>query len=117
MVADNDLRVVVVDRVQNAFHAMPQGGRLTIQTQKQEGIIIIRIGDTGVGIPDEVLAHIFDPFFSRRSDNQRGMGLGLTITHTLVTQHQGRIEVERRLSGGTVFSVIFPDADDERSPV
>ena len=45
------------------------------------------------------------------------MGLGLTITHTLVTQHQGRIEVERRLSGGTVFSVMFSDADDERGTV
>ena len=96
---------------------MPHGGVLSIQTYKQAGLIVIRIGDTGVGIPDEVLAHIFDPFFSRRPGNQRGMGLGLTITHTLVTQHQGRIEVERRLSGGTVFSVMFSDADDERSTV
>lgn len=117
LAADNDLRMIVLNLVQNAFHAMPHGGVLSIQTYKQAGLIVIRIGDTGVGIPDEVLAHIFDPFFSRRPGNQRGMGLGLTITHTLVTQHQGRIEVERRLSGGTVFSVMFFDADDERSTV
>ncbi len=117
LAADNDLRMIILNLVQNAFHAMPQGGQLNLSTHKHNGMVVIRVGDNGVGIADDVLAHIFDPFFSRRPDNQRGMGLGLTITHTLVTQHKGRIDVERRLSGGTVFSVTFPDADDERSTV
>jgi signal transduction histidine kinase len=60
---------------------------------------------------DEVLTHIFDPFFSRRHD-QRGSGLGLTITRNLVRQHGGQIQVAEHAPGKTVFVLHFPDADE-----
>lgn len=111
LAADNDLRMIILNLVQNAFHAMPEGGLLCVISRKQGASVEIRVEDTGTGIPDEILAHIFDPFFSRRHD-QRGTGLGLTITRTLVKQHGGQIQVAEHAAGKTAFMLHFPDADD-----
>lgn len=111
LAADNDLRMIILNLVQNAFHAMSvNGGMLTITTRKQTGKVIISVEDTGIGIASEVLPHIFDPFFSRRAD-KKGSGLGLTITHSLVLQHQGSIRITSHRPGKTIFVVSFPDID------
>lgn len=110
MAADNDLRMIILNLVQNAFHAMPNGGDLTVSTCQHDGKVEIRITDTGTGIADEVMSHIFDPFFSRRMD-KRGSGLGLTICRSLVSQHGGKLEVAEHAPGNTVFVLHFPDAD------
>jgi signal transduction histidine kinase len=65
----------------------------------------VRISDTGVGIPAEHLAKIFDPFFSTR---EKGSGLGLAIVHSIVDMHGGAIDVETRKGGGTLFSIMLP---------
>lgn len=110
LAADNDLRMIILNLVQNAFHAMPHGGVLTLTTQVLEGQVIIDITDTGVGISDEIVQRIFDPFFSRRV-GQSGSGLGLTIVRSLVSQHKGEIQLLAHQKGHTVFRLIFPDAD------
>jgi len=111
LAADNDVRMIILNLVQNAFHAMhAQGGLLTITTYKNADKVVITIEDTGTGIADEVLPHIFDPFYSRRID-KRGSGLGLTITHALVLQHHGSIQVASHIPGKTIFVVSFPDID------
>lgn len=111
LAADNDLRMIILNLVQNAFHAMPDGGDVRVVTLRQGDQVEIRVEDSGTGISDEVLAHIFDPFFSRRHD-QRGSGLGLTITRNLVRQHGGQIQVAEHAPGKTVFVLHFPDADE-----
>jgi signal transduction histidine kinase len=73
---ESDIRMVVLNLAQNAFHAMPQGGRLTIFTRRDQGRIEIRFEDTGVGIAPAHKAHIFDPFFSRRADQPRAQAWG-----------------------------------------
>jgi signal transduction histidine kinase/HAMP domain-containing protein len=110
LAADNDLRMIILNLVQNALHAMPEGGILKVVTQRQAGDIEIRVEDSGIGIPDDILPHIFDPFFSRRID-QHGSGLGLTITRSLVRQHGGQVQVAGHVPGNTVFVLHFPDAD------
>ncbi|MCB1637963.1 MAG: HAMP domain-containing protein [Thiothrix sp.] len=111
--ADNDLRMIILNLVQNAFHAMPDGGVLTVSTRKAAGQVIIRIADTGQGIRNESLPYIFDPFFSQRPEKTRaGTGLGLTIVRSLVRQHGGTIAVVHHQPGNTVFEVRFPDADN-----
>lgn len=112
LASDNDLRMMVLNLVQNAFHAMPQGGVLTVRSVKQQGQVIIEVEDTGVGIDETIIARIFDPFFSRRQ-GKTGSGLGLTITRTLVKQHQGRIEVPVHELGKTLFRLSFPDVDEQ----
>ncbi len=116
LAADNDLRMIILNLTQNAFHAMPEGGELTVATRYQDGNVEIRVEDTGTGIADDVLPHIFDPFFSRRCD-QRGSGLGLTITRSLVKQHGGEISVAAHAAGKTAFVLHFPDADAFREEV
>lgn len=112
LAADNDVRMIILNLVQNAFHAMSGSpeAELTVCTLQHDGKVEIRVADTGVGIADDVLPRIFDPFFSRRQD-QQGSGLGLTITSTLVRQHKGTIQVLEHRPGKTVFVLQFPDVD------
>ena len=69
--------------------------------------IIISIEDTGVGIPKENLERIFEAFFTTRKE-VKGVGLGLSLCHGIVSNHNGRIEVESKVGSGTVFKIYFP---------
>ncbi len=113
LAADSDFRMIVLNLVQNAFHAMTDGGTLTLQTRREHGLIVVCVKDTGIGIAEEVLPYIFEPFFSRRND-QPGSGLGLAIVHSLVNQHGGTVNVVKHELGNTVFRLKFPDADQAK---
>jgi signal transduction histidine kinase len=112
--ADNDLRIVMINLIQNAFHAMPDGGQLSIQAGRSDkGMITITISDTGVGIPPEHIPFIFLPFWSRRADGVHGTGLGLSICRSIIRTLGGEIRVSSTLGRGTIFSLFLPDADRE----
>ena len=89
----------------NAVEAMPKAGQLTIMTQHDGNIFVVKIQDTGKGIPDGDIIRIFDPFFSSK---QGGVGLGLTICYGVIVSHHGTIEVESKLKAGTTFTVSLP---------
>jgi PAS domain S-box-containing protein len=103
------LQEVFVNLITNACEAMPQGGRLVIQTfdtiDEGKSYIGISIKDTGCGIPKKELNKIFDPFFSTK---KMSTGLGLTITYGIVERHKGKIEVYSEPGKGTTFVVKFP---------
>jgi signal transduction histidine kinase len=106
VVADPEqLKQVFVNLISNAVQAMPGGGTLTIETGAEEGFVFIRFTDTGPGISDGVRDKIFDPFVSTRDD---GTGLGLTIVHRIVDEHDGHIEVTSEPGDGTSFTVWLP---------
>ena len=106
VVADSEqLKQVFVNLISNAVQAMPGGGTLTIETGAEEGFVFIRFSDTGPGIPDDMRDKIFDPFVSTRDD---GTGLGLTIVHRIVDEHDGHIEVASEPGNGTTFTVWLP---------
>jgi signal transduction histidine kinase len=71
-------------------------------------MVLIRVIDTGVGIPPENLSRIFLPFFSRRADGQAGMGLGLAVCKSIVDRCGGTIAVASELSKNTVFTITLP---------
>jgi PAS domain S-box-containing protein len=106
---ENDIRMVILNLAQNAFHAMPQGGKLTLQTWRQEGYIYICFTDTGTGIPPKYQSQIFDPFFTHRADKKQGIGLGLSISKTLLSYYNGRIEFTSEWGEGSQFTVILPE--------
>jgi len=112
--ADPDqLKQVFVNLVSNAVQAMEEtGGTLTLETMEGEGYVVIRVADDGPGIPEEGVGKVFDPFYSTRD---AGTGLGLTIVHRIVDDHDGHIEVESAGGAGTVFTVSLPMMDDGRS--
>ena len=105
---DSDLRMVVLNLVQNAHHAMPEGGVLVVATAVEGNQAVISIQDCGQGISGDDLERIFDPFFSQRADGEGGTGLGLTICKSIVERYGGRIEVASQVGQGTLFKVVFP---------
>ena len=105
----NLLELVIINLLLNAFQAMPNGGRLTIGVWRDGAEIVIEIGDTGPGIPEAHVSKIFDPFFTTRNDSQRS-GLGLSVSHSIVRQHGGSVNVRTSPSSGTTFMVRIPAA-------
>lgn len=93
--------------INNAIDAMPEGGTLTIEGAAEEGHLIIRVADTGRGIAPEHREYLFDPFFTTRV-TEGGLGLGLALTHQIVTKYKGEISVESELGRGTIFTVRLP---------
>lgn len=107
---------VVLNLSVNALHAVPEGEpeshEVTIATRLEGDGVQLVVRDTGSGIPDDVLPHIYDPFFTTKGEGM-GTGLGLAVTHQLVTRHRGRIEVETG-PAGTTMTVTLPPARGRR---
>jgi signal transduction histidine kinase len=111
--ADGDqLRQVLLNLVTNALDAMPEGGQLSLLTQRVDNThgptcVQTRITDTGMGIRGEDLRKIFDPFFTTKGPGQ-GTGLGLAICQRIVKAHKGSIEVQSEMGQGTTFLITLP---------
>jgi len=89
----------------NAVKAMPTGGELAISCQEESASVLIEFKDTGRGMNEDQLQHIFEPFYS---GFPKGMGLGMAIAYRIVTDHGGRINVQSALGSGTRFLITFP---------
>jgi signal transduction histidine kinase len=98
---------VFLNIILNAIDAMPEGGELTIVTETDENFFVVKIQDTGEGIPEEDIIRIFDPFFSTKT---KGVGLGLTVCYGIVISHGGTIEVESKPKEGSIFTVSLPSS-------
>ena len=101
------LTQVLVNLVVNAVQAMPDGGKLTVETHVGDGYISLTVEDTGVGMSDKVAQKIFMPFFTTK-DVDQGTGLGLAVVHGIVTSHGGSIKVDSKVGRGTRFEVKLP---------
>lgn len=105
------LRQVIDNLVNNAFKFAP-GGAVTVAAVREESAWILSVSDTGIGIPQGDLEHLFEKFFrASNADPKRtpGTGLGLTITKAIVEAHRGTISVESTQGSGTTFLVRLPD--------
>jgi signal transduction histidine kinase len=92
---------------------MDEAGRLTIRLGQRDGLAEMRFIDTGCGMSEEVLENIFEPFFTR-SRSGKGTGLGLTISHLIISQHGGEIEATSPGPGqGSMFVVRLPTQPTE----
>ncbi len=114
LASDGDLRRLTLNLVQNAFHAMPQGGELRVVGRRVAGQVEVSFSDTGSGIEPRDLPRIFEPFFSRRADGVRGTGLGLAIAKNIVDNYRGSLSVESTPGAGSRFSFRLPDPDAKR---
>ncbi len=112
LATDSDMRMLILNLAQNAFHAMPSGGRFSLKGRIENGSVSIEAKDTGGGIAAAVLPRIFDPFYSKRADGIEGTGLGLTICKAIVTRHGGSIRAETEAGHGATFTVTLPFAGE-----
>jgi signal transduction histidine kinase len=105
------LRQTLLNLILNGLQAMPDGGTLTVQAYMSNGNLLITVTDTGVGIPRENLARIFEPYFTTKA---KGSGLGLAIARRIVEAHGGTITVSSEAGGGCVFRISLPIHGVER---
>ncbi len=101
------LQQVFINLFLNARDAMPAGGALKIQTAMNDSMVIVDIQDTGVGISEDDIKRIYDPFFTTKSTG-KGTGLGLAVTYGIIQDHGGRIFVDSAPGRGTHFRVKLP---------
>ncbi len=98
---------VLINLIQNAIQAMPNGGSLRVNLSRAGEAAAIAVQDTGIGIPAENLIRIFDPFFTTKPERE-GTGLGLSVSYGIVSHHKGRIDVESVVGQGATFTVLLP---------
>lgn len=120
------LEQILMNLVANSRDAMPAGGKVRISTGlidineqetthyaglKEARHLKLRIADSGHGIPSEIQSHIFEPFFSTKSEAGKGNGLGLATVYAIVRQHDGHIHCDSTIGKGTEFTIFVPVAE------
>ncbi|MDD5505776.1 MAG: ATP-binding protein, partial [Candidatus Omnitrophica bacterium] len=100
------LQEVFLNLIINAYQSMPEGGMIEITTSSFGNLFaLIQIKDTGLGIPKDLLKDVFMPFFSTKND---GKGLGLSICHNIISNHNGSLELESHVGRGSTFTIKLP---------
>jgi two-component system phosphate regulon sensor histidine kinase PhoR len=110
------LRQLVANLVENAIKYTPPGGEIGVSLETKGDFLVLRVRDTGIGIPKKDQPYIFDKFFrtDQAIDQFKGTGLGLSIVKRIVEQHQGRIWVDSEPGHGSVFTVMLPSQPNNR---
>ena len=103
----SQLQQVFTNLIVNALQAMPEEGKLSIETSCDEDHVYLLVQDSGIGMTQETVKQIFLPFFTTK-DIKQGTGLGLSVVHGIVKSHGGSIDVESRIGQGTCFRIKFP---------
>ena len=107
------MKQVFINLLFNAIQSTPAKGKISIITRKRAKtngpteFIQVEVSDTGVGIPEEDLEKIFTPFFTTKA-KEEGSGLGLAMTHQIIEEHEGTIDVQSKINQGTTFTINLP---------
>lgn len=102
---ENRLKQVFLNFIKNGIEAMPNGGEISIKTHIHQGQLQISIKDTGIGIPEEKLKNIGEPFYTTKKS---GNGLGLMVSFKIIENHNGKVYIESELNKGTTFNILLP---------
>jgi signal transduction histidine kinase len=111
MVDADQIRQVLVNIILNAQQAMTDGGHLTIRGNGRGGFVEVEFADTGSGIPESAINKIFDPLFTTKA---KGIGLGLSVSNSILERHGGDIQVESEVDKGTKFTVFLPTQESSQ---
>ena len=116
LILEDDLYQIVFNLMENGIKYNLSGGSLTVRLRREEDNAILEVSDTGTGIPEDALGHVFERFYrvdKARSRATGGSGLGLAIVRTIVQRNRGEISVSSTIGQGTTFTVTFPAFDTE----
>ncbi|MDZ5473840.1 PAS domain S-box protein [Bacillus sp. 31A1R] len=102
---EDRLKQVFLNFVKNGIEAMPNGGDISVKVVVNEGQVQVSIQDTGIGIPEEKLKKIGEPFYTTKKE---GNGLGLMVSFKIIESHNGKVYIESELNKGTTFNIVLP---------
>jgi PAS domain S-box-containing protein len=105
------IKHALINLIKNALDAMPDGGILTVSTSYREGSVVVEVADTGVGIAEEDVTKIFEPYFTTKDFSS---GLGLTLVFKIIKEHNGEISLRSKEGEGTTFTLTFPVPQGEK---
>lgn len=106
---ENQLKQVFINIVKNAIEAMPGGGTITLEQRMVEGSVVIVISDEGIGIPEEMLPKLGEPFYTNK---ETGTGLGLMVSQRIIQAHKGSLEIRSEYGCGTEVTITLPAAGE-----
>ncbi len=101
----SQMEEVLLNLLQNSLHATSSEGKINVEIYKENNDAVVEISDTGIGIPPDNLSRIFDLYFTTKDD---GTGMGLSVSHRIVTEHGGRFTVSSEVGKGSTFKIILP---------
>jgi PAS domain S-box len=107
---ENQLKQVFINLLKNAIEAMPGGGNVHISVQRKGDRIAISITDEGIGIPEEMISKIGDPFFTGK---ETGTGLGIMVSQRIINSHQGTLDIQSQVNVGTSVKLTLPALKEE----
>jgi two-component system phosphate regulon sensor histidine kinase PhoR len=119
LILEDDLYQIIFNLVENGIKYNRPGGRLTVRLNRDGDNAVVQVIDSGMGIPEDAVGHVFERFFrvdKARARKSGGSGLGLAIVKNMVERNQGTIHVKSSLGVGSTFTVTFPVFDIEEDP-
>jgi len=105
------MKQALINIIKNGVAAMNQGGTLKIVTREDQGYVHIDISDSGIGMSEDQLSKIFEPYYTTK---EFGSGLGLTVVYKVIREHNGEVSVHSRENQGTTFTISLPIPDSEK---
>jgi two-component system OmpR family sensor kinase len=102
------LKQLLLNLIDNALKYTPPGGHITLSLYRDQDWVRISVQDTGIGIPPDVLPHIFDRFYRAQREGRKGVGLGLSIARWIAEAHGGHLDVESEVGQGSTFTLWLP---------
>jgi signal transduction histidine kinase len=99
------MKQALLNLIKNAIAAMPQGGTLSVKTISQDSDVLLTITDVGIGIPEENISKVFEPYWTTKAT---GSGLGLTLVYKIIKEHKGEITVKSKVGEGASFIISLP---------
>ncbi len=108
----SELREVLTNLIFNSIDAMPEGGKIFLETEAQKDFVLIRVRDTGIGMTEEVKKKAFDPFFSTKGVED--IGLGLSVAYGIIYRHKGTITIESQPKRGATFLIKLPKSQKKK---
>jgi signal transduction histidine kinase len=107
---ESALREILTNLIFNAVDAMPEGGRISLETSAEGERAVVKVRDSGTGMTESVRQRCLEPFFSTKGE--RGTGLGLSMVYGIVERHRGKLEIESTIGQGTTFIIRLPLAEE-----
>ncbi|MDC7228410.1 MAG: ATP-binding protein [Spirochaetales bacterium] len=107
VVSRNELKQVIINLVQNSIYAIEDYGEIKVRAKCKNNMVHVQVIDNGIGMNEETMQHVFDPFFTTRT-NGKGTGLGLSIVYGIINKYSGSIDVKSVVGTGTTVSLMLP---------